>query len=95
MLQKSLIRSLIQFVGLCLSAVLLSATPAEASSFSCTERASACASRCGTTMLWEFSHWAYDQYHEPFAVYNYEYGNGIEEFWCDQTSEQSLCMCRY
>ena len=94
-MQKALIRSVAQLVGLCLVGTLLLTVPTQAFDFDCNERASDCASQCGTTMTWEFSHWAYDQYHEPFAVYNYQWGNGIQEFWCDQVSEQSSCMCVY
>lgn len=77
--------------------------------FSCTDEAASCDLQCGETVTWQFqyyqvhnwyhyipelptlSHWHEDNH----AVYNYQYGSGIENFECDELAETSSCSCRY
>ncbi|MDZ4688239.1 MAG: hypothetical protein SH850_24460 [Planctomycetaceae bacterium] len=101
-MNKSLRRSLMQVIGLCFAAWVLSATAVQAQeyTFSCEEQAAQCASQCGTTVtstfLWAFWHtWWYNgvQYGAWAAVHNFAFPSGVEVFECDPVTGERLCMC--
>lgn len=103
-MNKSLRRSLMQVVGLCFAAWMLSATTTQASEsgFSCVEQAGDCASQCGTTVentyLWSFWHtwWVNGvQYGEWAHVYQFTFSSGVQVFECDPVSGERLCQCEY
>ena len=72
MIQKAMLRSGLQLVGLCLVAALFSTTPLqgfddecpdECSFWNCTDKAAECSLQCGETVTWTYNY-AWEHYWE-------------------------------
>ena len=61
MIKRTLLRSGIQLLGLCVLALVLSATRVQAMSNSCEEQSAECASHCGSSWSWDVTGQMWDQ----------------------------------